>query len=102
MAFKKKALEIAGFDPVFALLVMMDLCWRLQNAGYQIDLARQRLSGTFAATPSMRTSTNSEATAKRRRNCTSSILTALTFLGSHVGLVAFTVISLRSFFPVVR
>ncbi|MBI3758021.1 MAG: glycosyltransferase [Deltaproteobacteria bacterium] len=41
MAFKKKALEeIAGFDPVFrAAGDDVDLCWRLQNAGYPIGFS---------------------------------------------------------------
>lgn len=41
MAFKKKVLqEINGFDPVFrAAGDDVDLCWRLQNAGYQIGFS---------------------------------------------------------------
>jgi hypothetical protein len=41
MAFRKKALEeIKGFDPVFrAAGDDVDLCWRLQNAGYQIGFS---------------------------------------------------------------
>lgn len=41
MAFRKKALEeISGFDPVFrAAGDDVDLCWRLQNAGYQIGFS---------------------------------------------------------------
>jgi GT2 family glycosyltransferase len=41
MAFRKKALEeINGFDPVFrAAGDDVDLCWRLQNAGYQIGFS---------------------------------------------------------------
>jgi len=41
MAFRKKVLEeIHGFDPVFrAAGDDVDLCWRLQNAGYQIGFS---------------------------------------------------------------
>ena len=41
MAFEKKALEeINGFDPVFrAAGDDVDLCWRLQNQGYQIGFS---------------------------------------------------------------
>jgi GT2 family glycosyltransferase len=41
MAFRKEALEeISGFDPVFrAAGDDVDLCWRLQNQGYQIGFS---------------------------------------------------------------
>jgi GT2 family glycosyltransferase len=51
MAFRRDVLlGIGGFDPIFrAAGDDVDICWRLQDAGYQIGYSAAGLSGISAA-----------------------------------------------------